>query len=150
MVFALLPLALGAAAQYDRSFERELFKTRFEQEVKFRAAAIHVAWAAEALCDETTQVEPFVLLSVHAMRRRLDDRDMALFREVTGMDGKWRVVWADEGAPDALHLRRLPSRPYDPRVDAWLDPARHHLPVRLRFQAPGSGTEFTLRQQTPP
>ena len=52
--------------------------------------------------------------------------------------------------PDALHLRRLPSRPYDPQVDAWLDPARHHLPVRLRFQAPGSGTEFTLRQQTPP
>ncbi|MBA4176077.1 MAG: hypothetical protein C0505_05890 [Leptothrix sp. (in: Bacteria)] len=104
-VCALLLWALGAAAQYDRSFERELFKTRFEQEVKFRAAAIHVAWGAEALCDETTQVEPFVLLSVHAMRRRLDEADMSLFREVTGMDGKWRVVWADEGAPEELHLR---------------------------------------------
>ncbi len=97
--------ALAAAAQYDRSFERELFKTRFEQEVKFRAAAIHVAWGAEALCDATTQVEPFVLWSVHAMRRRLDDRDLTLFREVTGMDDKWRVVWADEGAPDSLHVR---------------------------------------------
>ena len=39
------------------------------------------------------------------MRRRLDDRDDRLFREVTGMDDKWRVVWADEGAPDELHLR---------------------------------------------
>ncbi|MDO9074714.1 MAG: hypothetical protein Q7U73_15755 [Rubrivivax sp.] len=104
-VLALLLAGFGAAAQYDRSFERDLFKTRFEQEVKFRAAAIEVAWAAEALCDATTQVEPFVLLSVHAMRRRLDDRDMALFREVTGLDGRWRVVWADEGAPEALHLR---------------------------------------------
>lgn len=102
---ALLLAGAGAAAPYDRSFERDLFKTRFEQEVKFRAAAIEVAWAAEALCDATTQVEPFVLLSVHAMRRRLDDRDMALFREVTGLDDKWRVVWADEGAPEALHLR---------------------------------------------
>ena len=106
-VLALLALgtSFGAAAQYDRTFERELFKTRFEQEVKFRAAAIHVAWGAEALCDATTQIEPFVLLSVHAMRRRLDDRDDRLFREVTGMDDKWRVVWADEGAPDELRVR---------------------------------------------
>jgi len=103
---ALSALAAGPAqAQGDRAFERDLFKTRFAQEVKFRAAAIHVAWGAEALCDSTTQIEPFVLLSVHAMRRRLDDRDMALFREVTGMDDKWRVVWADEGAPEDLHLR---------------------------------------------
>jgi hypothetical protein len=94
-----------SATPYDRVFERDLFKTRFEQEVKFRAAAITVAWAAEALCDSTTQVEPFVLLSVYSLRRKMDDRDMKLFREVTGMDEKWRVVWADEGAPDELHLR---------------------------------------------
>ena len=97
--------ASPALAQADRAFERDLFKTRFEQEVKFRAAAIQVAWVAEALCDSTTQIEPFLLLSVHAIRRRLDDKDMALFREITGMDDKWRVVWADEGAPEDLHLR---------------------------------------------
>jgi hypothetical protein len=106
-VWGLWLACCAASAQYDRSFERELFKTRFEQEVKFRAAAIEVAWAAEALCDATTQIEPFVLLSVHAMRRRLDDRDLALLREVTGLDDKWRVVWADEGAPEALHLRDI-------------------------------------------
>jgi hypothetical protein len=97
--------ALTAGAQYDRAFERDLFKTRFEQEVKFRAAAIHVAWGAEALCDTTTQVEPFVLLSVHSIKQRMSVSDMKLFREVTGMDDKWRVVWADEGAPDDLKLR---------------------------------------------
>ena len=106
---AVLGLALALSgvvqADYDRAFERELFKTRFEQEVKFRAAAIQVAWGAEALCDATTQIEPFVLLSVYSMRRRLSDADLALFREVTGMDEKWRVVWADEAAPDELKLR---------------------------------------------
>jgi hypothetical protein len=96
--------AMTARAQYDWAFERDLFKTRFAQEVKFRAAAIHVAWGAEALCDSTTQVEPFVLLSVHSIRQRLSERDMKLFREVTGMDEQWRVVWADEAAPDALKV----------------------------------------------
>ena len=104
-LLAGLLAASPALAQADRAFERDLFKTRFEQEVKFRAAAIQVAWVAEALCDSTTQIEPFLLLSVHAIRRRLDDKDMALFREITGMDDKWRVVWADEGAPEDLHLR---------------------------------------------
>jgi hypothetical protein len=106
VTLAVVALALAAAAraEYDRAFERELYKTRFEAEVKFRAAAINVAWGAEALCDSTTQIEPFVLLSVHSMRRRLPDGDLKLFREVTGMDGKWRVVWADEAAPDELRV----------------------------------------------
>jgi hypothetical protein len=108
LLVGLALVTAGAAhAQYDRAFERELFKTRFEQEVRFRAAAIHVAWGAEALCDATTQIEPFVLLSVHAMRQRLSDADMKLFGEVTGMDEKWRVVWTDEAAPDELKVREV-------------------------------------------
>jgi hypothetical protein len=99
-----LVLASGAGAQYDRAFERDLYKTRFAQEVKFRAAAIHVAWGAEALCHATTQIEPFVLLSVHSLRQSFSASDMKLFREVTAMDDKWRVVWADEGAPDELKV----------------------------------------------
>ncbi len=47
---------------------------------------------------------------------------------------------------NAVHLRRESERPYDTRVDVWLDPARHHLPVRLRLQnrVDGPGTEFEL------
>lgn len=47
---------------------------------------------------------------------------------------------------NAVHLVREPQRPFDTRVDVWLDPARHHLPVRLRLQnrADGPGTEFEL------
>jgi hypothetical protein len=54
---------------------------------------------------------------------------------------------------DALHLRRDAQRPYDTRVEVWLDPARQHLPVRAVFTTvPGGGpTELTLsRSETPP
>ncbi|MBE0547856.1 MAG: DUF3108 domain-containing protein, partial [Rubrivivax sp.] len=53
---------------------------------------------------------------------------------------------------DALHLRRQPRRPYDTQVDVWLDPARHHLPVRLHLllQPAGSSVEFVLEQHTVP
>jgi len=35
--------------------------------------------------------------------------------------------------PDALRLKREPTRPYDSRIEVWLDPARAHLPVRAVF-----------------
>jgi hypothetical protein len=98
-------LAAAAPAQgYDYAFERELYKARFGHEVQFRAAAIHVAWGAEQLCDQTTQIEPFVLLSVQALRQRLSDEQRKVFSQVTGMDEQWRVVWVDEAAPEALRL----------------------------------------------
>ncbi len=36
------------------------------------------------------------------------------------------------GPVEALYLRREPERAEDQRVEAWLDPARGHWPVRLR------------------
>ncbi|MDE2371146.1 MAG: hypothetical protein KGN16_19415 [Burkholderiales bacterium] len=100
-----LAAAAGAArADDDHAFERDLYKTGIEQEIQFRAAAIQVAWGAEALCDKTTEVEPFVLLSVHSLHRALSPPERQMFREVTGLDEHWRVVWADESAPDELHL----------------------------------------------
>jgi hypothetical protein len=48
--------------------------------------------------------------------------------------------------PDALHLLRAPRKPFDTQAEAWLDPARAHLPVRARLATPDSGdaTEFLL------
>ncbi len=40
-----------------------------------------------------------------------------------------------------VHLLREPRHPYDTRVEVWLDPARHHLPVRATM---GSGDEDRL------
>ena len=101
---AAAALAQAPAPVSDKAFERELYKTRFEHEVAFRAAAIEVAWAAEKVCDTTIEIEPFVLLSVHSLRRSLSDSHMVIFRQVTSMDEKWRVVWLDEGAPDEMKI----------------------------------------------
>ena len=47
----------------------------------------------------------------------------------------------------ALHLLRAPSRLYDTEVQVWLDPAQHHLPLRLQMllHATGEGLQFELR-----
>ena len=54
--------------------------------------------------------------------------------------------------PGTVHLHRDAQRPYDTRVDVWLDPARHHLPVRLRVQnrAEMEPTDFLLQTLTSP
>jgi hypothetical protein len=46
----------------------------------------------------------------------------------------------------ALRLTREPLQPYDTRVEVWLDPARHHLPAKVRMSIPQTGdmTEFAL------
>jgi hypothetical protein len=53
---------------------------------------------------------------------------------------------------DAVQLLREPRRPYDTRVRVWLDPARHHLPVKVQMlvHATGEGQEFELRQMSLP
>jgi hypothetical protein len=51
---------------------------------------------------------------------------------------------------NSVHLLREPRRPYDLRVNIWLDPARYHLPVRaqLLVHATGEGHEFNLSALT--
>jgi hypothetical protein len=99
-----LPWHAAMAGEASDEFDRQLFKSRFEHEVAFREAAIHVAWGAEPLCDDTTEVEPFSLWSTHTMRKALPDRDRLLLKQATGMDDQWRIVWLDESAPDELKL----------------------------------------------
>jgi hypothetical protein len=52
---------------------------------------------------------------------------------------------------DTLRLRREPRKPYDTLGEIWLDPARSHLPVRVRLSVPQSGdsTEFQLTSARP-
>ncbi len=102
---AQTPPNLGSSAHVAAdAFELDLFKARFEREVQFRAAAVQVAWAAESLCDTTTAIEPFVLWSVHALKKRLNAKELDILKRATGMDERWRVVWLDESAPDDIHL----------------------------------------------
>lgn len=60
--------------------------------------------------------------------------------------GHEAVDLVDRPLPHALHARRESRKPHDTVVDVWLDPARHHLPVRMRLASgrDGSALEFVL------
>ena len=107
-VAGLCALALGGAGslagEASDEFDRQRFKDSLAHELAFREAAMHVAWGAEPLCDDTTEIEPFVLWSVGSVRSGLSAHQRLLFKQATGMDDKWRVAWLDEGAPDTLKL----------------------------------------------
>ncbi len=64
---------------------------------------------------------------------------------VLGMEA---VELPDGSVAQALHLHRTPQRPYDTHADVWLDPARHHLPLRLwlHVRATGEGTDYLLER----
>jgi len=49
----------------------------------------------------------------------------------------------------ALQLRRAPLGAYSGEVQLWLDPARHHLPLRLNFEQPDE-QGWSLRLQPEP
>ena len=72
--------------------------------------------------------------------------------DARGAAGLWRLQrQPDEplalpGGDRLVELwRREPPRPEGLRVEAWLDPARGHWPVQLRFTALRSGDVFGLR-----
>ncbi len=53
---------------------------------------------------------------------------------------------------DAVHLVREPQRPYDLRVQVWLDPTQHHLPLKWQLEVQGSDRRqsFERSPHTPP
>jgi hypothetical protein len=74
-----------------------------------------------------------------------------------GDSGTWhfRVIGIDDvstgsGTVPALKLQRASPGGYDPSVEAWFDPARHHLPVRLVVGngVPGQALELLLQDMT--
>ena len=92
------------AGEFSDEFDRQRFKDGLVHEIAFRESALHVAWGAEPLCDDTTEIEPLVLWSVRSMLKPLSAHEQGLFKQATGMDEHWRIAWLDEGAPDELKL----------------------------------------------
>ncbi len=101
---AMLALQAPQAGEFSDEFDRQRFRSAFQHEIAFREAALHVAWSAEPLCDDTSEIEPFVLWSLRGVRKSLSADQQKLFTQATGMDEHWRIAWLDEAAPDALRL----------------------------------------------
>jgi hypothetical protein len=59
------------------------------------------------------------------------DADVWTFR----VAGRETVAELPGGPVETLRLLREPDRPYDLRAEVWLDPARHHMPVKARFSS---------------
>jgi hypothetical protein len=55
----------------------------------------------------------------------------------------------DEPVVPTLKLVREPSGPFDIRAEVWLDPSRHHVPVRARFANGGVEWRLQLTQELP-
>jgi Protein of unknown function (DUF3108) len=53
------------------------------------------------------------------------------------------------GEVRALKFIREPRKPNDTQAEVWLDPARHHLPVRSRIGNPPDGEVLDLRLDVP-
>ena len=49
----------------------------------------------------------------------------------------------------AIRLLREPRKPHDTRVEVWLAPSLHHLPVRARLTSEGSALELLLQTSQP-
>jgi hypothetical protein len=47
-------------------------------------------------------------------------------------------------APALLHVLREPERPFDLRIEAWLSPALHYLPIGLRMSNPPGAWSIAL------
>ncbi len=112
------------AGEFSDEFDRLRFKDALKREIAFRVAAIQVAWGAEPLCDDTSEIEPFVLWSVDTVRRRLSSHQRELFLQATGMDEKWRIVWLDESAPEGLKFGDVVSAVNDrplPKVGSTIE-----------------------------
>ncbi|HZF80208.1 MAG TPA: DUF3108 domain-containing protein [Rubrivivax sp.] len=94
--------------------------------------------------------------AVLAADRRLEAAGQAVLLFVVGARGD-AEVWTFKvqgpeqidlphaGAVETVHLRREPSHPYDTLAEVWLDPKRHHLPVRAHLTLRGERTQFVLR-----
>ncbi len=95
-----------------------------------------------------------------AAEARLREPGAQVWVPVAGLRGDsatWRFrvagfedVSTGSGVVPALKLQRASPGGYDPGVDVWLDPARHHLPIRVVLSngVPGQALELLIQDMT--
>ena len=52
--------------------------------------------------------------------------------------------------PKAAELLREPRKPHDTRVEVWLAPSLHYLPVRAKHTTENSSWDLRLQSSQPP
>lgn len=144
----------------DQRARRPMVAANFEREagrIRFSGPSHEVPWQPGVQDRLSWMVQLAAVAQAEPQRLARGER---IVLQVVGARGD-ASTWAFRSlGPETLtlfaepvatvRLLREPRHPYDTRVEVWLDPARHHLPVRA---AMGSGEddrlELRLRELVP-
>ena len=127
----------AAAANFDRDRLRISYSgARLEQPL-FAGAQDRLSWIvqlAAVIEADPARWQERARLPLYVSGAR-GDAQLWVFavRGRAALDGPGGVL------QELLHVVREPERPYDVRVEAWLDPTRHHLPARLQVSPVPAG-----------
>jgi hypothetical protein len=149
--FDALGLAPGRFAEEQRGRERRATNFRREQGlISFSASREQQPLPPGAQDRLSWMLQLAALLQAEPALRREGAQILLPVAGLRGELGDWRfeVLGREDlllpvgPVPGALRLRREAAADYEPRIEVWLDPARHHLPVRLRqSQGPLAGEQ---------
>lgn len=142
----------GRRAARAVNFQREVGK------ISFSGPTIEVPWLPGAQDRLSWWIQLAGILEATPALRENSAEVVLFVAGARGDAAPWRftvagreaVALAGGKATEALLVRRLPRGAYDTMVEAWLDPARGHLPLRVRLSTPDTGdvSEFTLTPST--
>lgn len=144
----------------DQRSRRPMVAANFEREagrIRFSGPSHEVPWLPGVQDRLSWMVQLAAVAQAEPQRLGTGERIVMQVVGARGDASTWafRSLGAETltlfSAPlDTVHLLREPRHPYDTRVEVWLDPARHHLPVRAVM---GSGDddrlELRLRELLP-
>lgn len=144
----------------DQRARRPMVAANFEREagrIRFSGPSHELPWQAGVQDRLSWMVQLAAVAQAEPQRLGAGERIVMQVVGARGDASTWafRSLGAETltlfSAPlPTVHLLREPRHPYDTRVEVWLDPARHHLPVRAVM---GSGDddrlELRLRELLP-
>ena len=144
----------------DQRARRPMVAANFEREagrIRFSGPSLELPWQAGVQDRLSWMVQLAAVAQAEPQRLVAGERIVMQVVGARGDASTWAFRSLGEetltlfSAPlPTVHLLREPRHPYDTRVEVWLDPARHHLPVRA---AMGSGDddrlELRLRELLP-
>jgi hypothetical protein len=132
------------AALFDREAGRIRFSGRPLELPAWPGAQDRLGWVVQLAGIYAAAVEPPAEVRLFVVGAR-------------GGAGPWvfrlqgrEALTTPQGLVEALHLRREPEISADQRIEVWLDPARGHWPVRLRFTPIRGGPPFEWWLQAGP
>lgn len=144
----------------DQRVRRAALAANFQREahkVTFSGTAVEVPLAAGAQDRLSWMVQLAAIVAADPARGEPGAKTALQVVGARGDSGVWvfrclgvETLETRAGAVPTLHLVRESRGPYDTAVAIWLDPARHHLPLRatLRNGDDGEVLEMRLKDMT--